>query len=205
MSLDLVPGLAPTVPVARADQTWRRTLRLGLGAGLAGLLALPVLAQDLSITGDARARILAEPGLGLTWTDPPEGLTPLFIMDSRQDLQGPLEHQTQTQAEDELWETGMASYYARQFHGRRTASGERYSNHELMAAHRDLPFGSLVQVRNPDTGQSVVVRVADHGPSRPDRVIDLSWAAAKALGLLQRGVAPVEIRTLRRGRDESTP
>lgn len=171
-----------------------------LGLGLAVCLGLPVAAQELSVEGDARPRILAEPGLGLTWTDPPEGLTPLLIMDSRQDLQSAQE--PQTQSEDDLWETGMASFYARQFHGRRTASGERYSNHELMAAHRDLPFGSLVQVRNPDTGQSVVVRVADHGPSRPDRVIDLSWAAAKALGLLQRGVAPVEIRTLRRGRED---
>ncbi len=92
--------------------------------------------------------------------------------------------------------TGLASYYGRRFHGRRTANGERFDMHALTAAHRTLPFGTRVRVREPATGRQVVVRINDRGPARLEREIDLSLAAAKRLGLTGPGVAPVELEIL---------
>lgn len=90
--------------------------------------------------------------------------------------------------------SGLASWYADRFHGRRTASGELYSRYGMTAAHRDLPLGTLLHVSNPETGVGVVVRVNDRGPFHGDRVLDLSRAAAHALGLIQAGVGQVDIR-----------
>jgi rare lipoprotein A len=89
---------------------------------------------------------------------------------------------------------GMASFYGRGLHGRRTASGERFDRKALTAAHRTLPFGTLVEVENLNTGRSVVVRINDRGPFTRGRIIDLSEAAGGAIGL--RGVAPVRITPL---------
>jgi rare lipoprotein A len=69
----------------------------------------------------------------------------------------------------------------------RTANGERYSMHALTAAHRDLPFGTRLRVTSLETGRSVVVRVNDRGPSSPDRLIDLSYSAARIIGLVGHG------------------
>ncbi|QHE84121.1 septal ring lytic transglycosylase RlpA family protein [Hydrogenophaga sp. BPS33] len=91
----------------------------------------------------------------------------------------------------EVFERGMASWYGAQFHGRRTASGEAFDQNELTAAHKTLPFGTLVRVRHARTGKEVTVRINDRGPFTKGRVIDLSRAAASALGLIQTGVAPV--------------
>lgn len=88
---------------------------------------------------------------------------------------------------------GSASYYAARFHGQRTASGERFDNNEMTAAHRTLPFGSLVRVTNPANGRSVVVRINDRGPFTRGRMIDVSRAAAEELGLVARGHATVEL------------
>lgn len=82
---------------------------------------------------------------------------------------------------------GLASWYGGQFHGRRTASGERFDMHALTAAHRTLPFGTVVRVRSLVNGKTVEVRINDRGPFIGRRVIDLSRAAAKALGLLDSG------------------
>ena len=90
-------------------------------------------------------------------------------------------------------EIGLASYYADRFHGRPTASGEFYDRRALTAAHRRLPFGSVVQVTHLENGRSVVVRINDRGPFVRGRVIDLSYAAAKDLGMLRRGVVKVRI------------
>lgn len=86
---------------------------------------------------------------------------------------------------------GKASWYGPGFHGRRTASGERFDMNDLTAAHRTLPFGTRVRVRNPQNGLEVVVRINDRGPHIRDRIIDLSKAAAAALNLLQAGEASV--------------
>lgn len=88
---------------------------------------------------------------------------------------------------------GRASYYARKFQGRRTASGERYDMHALTAAHRTLPLGSYVRVSNLSGTKSVIVRINDRGPFVKGRMIDLSFAAASELGLQQAGSAPVVI------------
>lgn len=90
--------------------------------------------------------------------------------------------------------SGLASWYADRFHGRRTASGEPYSRYEMTAAHRHLPLGTLLHVSNPETGVGVVLRVNDRGPFHGNRVIDVSRAAANALGLVQVGVGHVDIR-----------
>lgn len=89
--------------------------------------------------------------------------------------------------------TGTASFYADRFHGLRTASGERFDNTALTAAHRTLPFGSLVRVTNPATGASVVVRINDRGPFTRGRTIDLSRAAAEQIGMVRAGHARVEL------------
>lgn len=88
---------------------------------------------------------------------------------------------------------GIASYYADKFNGRRTASGETFSNGALTAAHRSLPFGSKVRVTNPANGRSVVVRINDRGPFHGNRLIDLSKSAASSLGIIQRGSGRVEL------------
>lgn len=91
---------------------------------------------------------------------------------------------------------GSASYYADKFNGRRTASGERFDNDEMTAAHRTLPFGSRVRVTNPGNGRSVVVRINDRGPFTRGRMIDVSRAAAQELGLIARGHGNVELALL---------
>lgn len=91
---------------------------------------------------------------------------------------------------------GSASYYAARFNGRRTASGEMFDNRAMTAAHRSLPFGTLVRVTNPATGASVVVRINDRGPFTRGRLIDVSRAAAEELGLIARGHATVELAVI---------
>src|SRR3989442_8651236 len=88
-------------------------------------------------------------------------------------------------------ERGAASWYGPSFQGRRTASGERYDMHALTAAHKTLPFGTLVRVRSLVTGREVDVRINDRGPFSAGRVIDMSRAAAEALGMLGLGVKDV--------------
>lgn len=92
--------------------------------------------------------------------------------------------------------SGSASYYAAKFDGRRTASGERFDNDAMTAAHRTLPFGSRLRVTNPANGRSVVVRVNDRGPFTRGRMIDVSRAAAEELGMVARGHATVDIALL---------
>ncbi len=91
---------------------------------------------------------------------------------------------------------GLASYYADKFHGRTTASGETYNKHEMTAAHRTLPFGTVVRVRAVETRKSVVVRINDRGPFVDGRVIDLSYAAARDMGMIQSGLIEVELEVI---------
>lgn len=96
-------------------------------------------------------------------------------------------------ARDRPIEQGIASWYGKRFHGRRTASGERYDMHALTAAHPSLPFGTRVEVRNLENGHNVVVRINDRGPAVSGRVIDVSYAAAQRLGIVQTGLARVAL------------
>lgn len=93
---------------------------------------------------------------------------------------------------------GIASWYGDEFHGRTTANGEIFDKHRLSAAHTTLPLPTLVEVENLETGQRVVVRVNDRGPFVDDRVIDVSHAAAKALGFERAGLARVRVRYIGR-------
>jgi rare lipoprotein A len=91
---------------------------------------------------------------------------------------------------------GTASWYGPGFHGRRTANGEVYDMHKLTAAHRTLPLGSVVQVRSLSNGRQVTVRINDRGPFVRGRILDLSYAGAKALGMTGNGTDEVELRVL---------
>lgn len=91
---------------------------------------------------------------------------------------------------------GVASYYGKAFHGRRTASGKRFDMHAMTGAHRTLPLNSMVRVTNLENGRSVVVRITDRGPFTRNRLIDLSYGAAKQLGMVSDGTAKVEVTRL---------
>lgn len=98
-------------------------------------------------------------------------------------------------------QSGKASWYGPGFHGKKTASGERFNMHSLVAAHRTLPFGSKLKVTCSQTGKSVIVTVTDRGPftrknGHYDRILDLSKGAAKELGFIQKGVGSVKIEKI---------
>ena len=95
-------------------------------------------------------------------------------------------------------EIGIASWYGPGFHGRKTASGEFYNMYKLTAAHKTLPLGTYVRVINLENGKSVVVKINDRGPFVPGRIIDLSYAAAKRIGMLKKGTAKVKLIALGR-------
>ncbi len=93
-------------------------------------------------------------------------------------------------------QTGLSSWYGRQFHGRKTANGEIYNMHGMTAAHRTLPLNCYIRVTNKSNGKSVIVRVNDRGPYHGNRVLDLSHAAASKLGFVSNGVANVKIERI---------
>lgn len=95
------------------------------------------------------------------------------------------------------YEVGIASWYGPGFHGKRTASGEIYDMYGISAAHRTLPFGMIVKVVDLETGRSVVVRINDRGPFIEGRIIDLSYGAAKELGMVEKGLAKVGLKIVR--------
>jgi rare lipoprotein A len=97
---------------------------------------------------------------------------------------------------DRYEKVGLASYYARKLHGRRTASGERYDEKKLTAAHPHLPFGTQVTVVNLKNGRSVTVRINDRGPFKKCRIIDVSYSAARQLGMLREGVVRVKMTAM---------
>lgn len=103
---------------------------------------------------------------------------------------------TRPPAETAKGEVGIASYYSARFHNGRTASGERYSKYAMTAAHRMLPFGTRVKVTHLESGRHVEVRINDRGPFVEGRLIDLSYAAARKLGMVREGVARVRVEPL---------
>jgi rare lipoprotein A len=92
--------------------------------------------------------------------------------------------------------TGVGSYYAKKFEGRKTASGEIYHGSELTAAHRTLPFGTLVRVTNVANGKNVLLRINDRGPFVEGRIIDVSERAAEELGFLKEGLARLRVEVV---------
>ncbi len=96
---------------------------------------------------------------------------------------------------------GVASYYGAEFHGRPTTSGEIYNMNDLTAAHPTLPLGTLVRVTNLANNKSVIVRINDRGPFKKNRIIDVSYEAAKQLGFLNDGTALVKIEVIKLPQD----
>ena len=107
------------------------------------------------------------------------------------------EFATARKAEPAFRQIGVASWYGPGFHGRKTASGERFDQNDLTAAHRKLPLGSEVKVTNLENGRSITVEINDRGPYAKGRVLDLSKAAARKLGMMENGVAKVRIEATR--------
>ncbi|MBA4312640.1 MAG: septal ring lytic transglycosylase RlpA family lipoprotein [Chlorobiaceae bacterium] len=94
---------------------------------------------------------------------------------------------------------GIASYYADEYHGRKTSNGEKYDMYALTAAHQQLPFNTKVKVTNLNNGKSVSVRINDRGPFKDSRIIDLSYTAAKELGMIGPGTASVRLDIIELG------
>lgn len=102
-----------------------------------------------------------------------------------------------------FYQKGIASYYGKDFDGKRTANGEIYDMTALTAAHRTLPFSTVLEVRNTENDRTVTVRINDRGPFVPGRIIDLSVGAARRIGMVGAGTAMVELRVKKWG--ERTP
>jgi rare lipoprotein A len=102
-------------------------------------------------------------------------------------------------------QTGMASWYGVEEQGKLTADGERFDRHQMTAAHRKLPFNTILRVTNREDGKEVEVRVNDRGPYKKNRVLDLSEAAAKALDMKTEGVTPVKIEVIRKSAMPAAP
>jgi hypothetical protein len=104
-----------------------------------------------------------------------------------------------------VFQSGMASWYGDDFHGKPTADGEIYDMHKLTAAHPDLPFHTLVEVENLENQRKVLVRINDRGPFLKNRIIDLSFHAAQMLAMTDNGTAEVNLRVLRWGDGARNP
>jgi rare lipoprotein A len=100
---------------------------------------------------------------------------------------------------------GVASWYGTKFHGRRTSSGEAYDMNAMTAAHKTLPIPTYAEVTNLDNGKRIVVKINDRGPFVKDRLIDLSYVAARKLGITARGTGRVEVRTISVAKNKSEP
>lgn len=107
------------------------------------------------------------------------------------------EQEGSTSSTSRYVEEGLASWYGGRFHGRKTACGERYNMYAMTAAHRTLAFGTRVKVTNLRNSKSVVVRINDRGPWVKSRIIDLSYAAAKEIGMLKAGEVRVRVEELK--------
>lgn len=120
-----------------------------------------------------------------------------FQVASRRDSAPPTQFTCDSYTGEE--QTGIASYYGRRdgFAGKRTASGKRFNPNAWTAAHKELPFGTIVKVTNPGNGKSTVVKITDRGPYKPGRIIDLSVRAAKEIGSINSGIAKVIVQVCR--------
>lgn len=174
----------------------RRPWRWALCGAAAWWLAWP-LAQAAGPSATVAAAPPTAEADALPATTPPDGVPALAPSAVPSDDATPwapppaLPRADDPAAEALPLERGLASWYGPGFHRRRTASGEFFDMHGFTAAHRTLPFGTLLCVRSLVTGRAVAVRVNDRGPHLADRVIDLSQAAARELGLTGLGIKPV--------------
>lgn len=164
----------------------------GIVPAFSGGEAVVCAGDRLLVTADrdtARANSLSPPELALVWANNLRTSLGARPLEKEEALRAMARGRTLT---------ARASWYGPRFHGRRTANGEVFDQNLFTAAHRTLPFGTLVLVTNPATGRSVVVRINDRGPYIRGRSIDLSRAAARAIGMEEAGVAEVELAILGR-------
>ncbi len=154
----------------------------------AGLLATALLLSGALQAAETTAPVVSAPQLEVA-----PGLLGQVKEVVQETLQGSVGWLAGGQSEPLVIEQGTASYLANALHGRRTDSGERYDMNELTAAHKTLPFGTRVIVRSLQTGREVAVRITDRGPHLKSRIIDLSHAAAVALGIKSAGLSQVQI------------
>lgn len=183
----------PTL-AARAQSLWRSARALGLRA-VGTYVVLGAFAVGLVGTGSlALAPLLSSPvgADSVAIIEEQERFSPM----SGADLEMEPEPASLANVRGSRIASGPASFYGSEFEGRPTANGERFRPDAMTAAHRTLPFGSKVKVTNLRNGRSVVVRINDRGPFHGNRVIDLSKAAARELGFVRSGTAPVEIELL---------
>lgn len=101
--------------------------------------------------------------------------------------------------QEKFFQKGMASWYGREFHGKATASGERFDMNDMTAAHKTLPFGTVVEVRNFENGKAVRLKINDRGPYRGNRIIDLSFGAAREIDMIKAGEVNVGIKVIKLG------
>jgi len=129
----------------------------------------------------------AEPATGLGSDEIGQGQTAL-VLDSL--------HTQEPPGTKTLVDTVVATYYSKRFHGRPTANGEIFDRFALTCAHKTLPFDTILKVTNPKNNKSVMVRVNDRGPFKKNRKLDLSYAAAKEIGMLKAGVMKVRMQIM---------
>ena len=169
----------------------RLTIALALGAVLAGCATTPPLRHEPAHQTDGVGPIgpMAPPQPPAARVPPAAPGNPPFyeVMGERYQVLPESEGYT---------EQGVASWYGREFHGRRTSSGEVYDMYALTAAHKTLPLPTTARVTSLTTGKSIVVRINDRGPFKKGRLIDLSYGAARELGFLSAGTAMVEVQAL---------
>jgi rare lipoprotein A len=136
--------------------------------------------------------------------DSPVIAPPSLSVSEQLPCQNPAQEPEREQAQElNFRETGMASWYGKELHGKKTASGEVFDMYGISAAHRTLPLGTAVHVTNLNNFKSITVRINDRGPFLKSRVIDLSYGAAKKLGFLSQGTARVRIEALEAGRNQA--
>ena len=152
---------------------------------------LPLLLVLAALAACSGSPQLPQPGSQQTVVNPERGTrgNPVFY-----DVLG--ERYYVLDSSDGFRETGIASWYGRDFHGKETSSGEVYDMHELTAAHKTLPIPTWVEVTNLDNGRQVIVKVNDRGPFVDGRIIDLSQRAAEELDMIRKGTARVQVRAL---------
>ncbi len=166
------------------------------------VLAADLERQQLSVDNQGASRPLIELAV------PKISNVPQSSSSSLSDSPSPTSRGATTLAADNLpireqWqEQGLASWYAGRFQGRTTANGETFDTNSLTAAHKSLPFNSVVEVYNPTNERSVVVRINDRGPFVEGRIIDLSRAAASTLGITTNGVSEVYLRVVKAGESQ---
>ncbi|PSH04512.1 MAG: septal ring lytic transglycosylase RlpA family lipoprotein [Acidobacteria bacterium] len=131
--------------------------------------------------------------LGGTMGAAPSHTTTLALPSALTFLPIPKQEPKELEPPAKPFQVGKASWYGGLFHGKSTASGEDYNMYKFTAAHRELPLGTFVKVTNLKNKKSVVVRVNDRGPVTPGRVIDLSYGAARCIGMSQKGLEKVRI------------